>query len=164
MPHFLRFLMLLALVAWLGGILFFGAVLAPVLFSTLPQRELAGAVVTRALGALHWIGIVAGIVFLAASLAHSLLTTGAVEPLDWRHLLIVAMLGLTLASQFGVSPKMRALRRDMGVIDTVAPMDVRRIQFNRLHRVSTGLEQAVLLMGLIVLWSVTAGAGLPKSR
>ena len=34
-------------------------------------------------------------------------------------------------------------------------------QFNRLHRVSTGLEQAVLLMGLVVLWSV---AKLPAPR
>ena len=161
MVHFLRFLMLLALVAWLGGILFFGAVLAPVLFSTLPQRELAGAVVTRALGVLHGIGIVAGIVFLAASLAYSRMTAGSAAPLAWRHLLMVAMLGLTLASQFGVSPRMQALRRDMGVIDTVAPSDARRIQFNGLHRVSTGLEQAVLLMGLVVLWSV---AKLPAPR
>jgi len=154
MPNFLRFLMLLALVTWLGGILFFGAVLAPVLFSTLPQRELAGAVVTRALGALHWIGIAAGIIFLIASLAYSSMTAGSAELFAWRHMLIVAMLALTLASQFGVSPKMQALRRDLGVIDNVAPSDARRIQFNQLHRVSTGLEQAVLLMGLVVLWGV----------
>src|SRR3954471_11694153 len=154
MPQFLRFVMLFALVAWLGGILFFGAVLAPVLFSTLPQRELAGAVVTRALTALHWIGIAAAIVFLAASLTHSQVTTGSAPPLAWRHLLIVAMLALTLISQFGISQKMQALRRDMGVIDTIPATDERRVQFNRLHRVSTGLEQAVLVMGLVVLWSV----------
>jgi len=125
-----------------------------VLFSTLPQRELAGAVVTRALSTLHWIGIVAGVIFLVASLAYSSMTAGSAEPFAGRHLLIVGMLALTLASQFGVSPKMQALRRDMGVIDNVAPTDARRIQFNRLHRVSTGLEQAVLLMGLVVLWGV----------
>jgi hypothetical protein len=160
MPNLLRFLMLLALVVWLGGIVFFGAVMAPALFSTLPKRELAGAVVTKALGGLHWIGIVAAVVFLAASLSQGALRSGAVAWLDWRHLLVVAMLALTLLSQFGISRKMQALRRDMVEIDTVAADDPRRVQFNRLHRLSTGLEQAVLLMGLVVLWSVAReGAG-----
>ena len=153
---FLRFLMLLALVVWLGGIVFFGAVLAPTLFSTLPTRELAGTVVTRSLGALHWIGIGAAVVFLAASLTLSTIKTGSAQPLAGRHLLVVAMLALTLASQYFVSPRMLALRRDMGTIDAVAPTDPRRLEFNRLHRYSTGLEQGVLLLGLIVLWRVAA--------
>ena len=61
-----RFLMLISLVVWVGGIMFFAVVVAPVLFSVLPTRELAGAVVTRCLTSLHWIGIVAGSVFLVA--------------------------------------------------------------------------------------------------
>lgn len=161
MPNLLRFLMLLALAVWLGGILFFGAVLAPTLFSTLPKREMAGMVVTRSLAALHWIGIACGIIFLLASLLHSRLTTGSAAPLAWRHLLMVAMLALTLASQFGVSPRMQALRRDMVEIDSIPPADARRVEFNKLHRVSTGLEQAILLMGLVVLWGVAKMPGPP---
>src|SRR2546423_5249278 len=131
--------MLLALVVWLGGIIFFGAVMAPVLFSTLPKRELAGAGVTRALTALHYIGIAAGIVFLAASMLRSFSAKGSAQPLAWTHVLVIAMLALTLISQFAVSKKMVALRRDMVEIDSVATSDPRRMEFNRLHRVSTGL-------------------------
>ncbi len=151
MLSLLRFLMLLARVIWLGGILFFGAVLAPTLFSTLPKREMAGAVVTKALAALHWIGIASGIVFLVCALAAP--HFGGVA-LGWRSWLVVAMLALTLVSQFGVSRRMVALRKDMVEIDSVAPEDPRRVEFNQLHRYSTALEQGVLLLGLVVLWGV----------
>jgi hypothetical protein len=140
--------MILSLAVWLGGIVFFGAVMAPALFSILPKRELAGAVVTRTLGGLHWIGIVAAVVFLACSLL-------ATRTIAWRDGLVVAMLALTLVSQFGVARRMQALRANMVEIDAVAPSDPRRVEFNRLHRISTGLEQAVLLLGLVVLWTLS---------
>jgi uncharacterized membrane protein len=147
----LRFLMLLALVLWLGGILFFGAVMAPALFSILPKRELAGAVVTRTLGALHWIGLISGIVFLLCSLLSARMGDSS---LGWQNWLVVAMLALTLISQFGVSRRMQALRAEMVEIDSVAPTDARRVEFNQLHRYSTALEQGVLILGLVVLWGV----------
>ena len=50
---FLRFLMLLSLVVWIGGLIFFAFVLAPTAFSVLPTSHLAGNVVGRALGKLH---------------------------------------------------------------------------------------------------------------
>lgn len=154
MVNTLRFLMLLALTVWLGGIVFFGAVMAPALFSTLPTRHLAGAVVTRTLGTLHLIGLISGVVFLAASVTHSYLTRGAVNLVSTPHLLIVLMLVLTLLSQFAIAPKMASLRAELGVIDDVAPDDARRVEFNRLHRWSTRLEMTVLLLGLGVLWMV----------
>ena len=57
-----RFLMLLSLVVWIGGIAFFAFVLAPTVFhpGILPSRQLAGAVVSRSLGILHWMGIACG--------------------------------------------------------------------------------------------------------
>src|ERR1700757_3770846 len=61
---FLRYLMLLSLVAWIGGLIFFSFVVAPAAFGVLPTRHLAGLVVARSLSALHWIGIISGIVFL----------------------------------------------------------------------------------------------------
>ena len=65
---FLRFLMLLSLIVWMGGLIFFSFVVAPTVFSVLPARHLAGSVVSRSLSALHWIGIVSGIVFLVSSM------------------------------------------------------------------------------------------------
>jgi uncharacterized membrane protein len=71
---FLRFLMVLSLVVWIGGLIFFAFVLAPTAFQVLPNTHLAGSVVGRALGKLHWIAIICGVVFLIASLLYSYLT------------------------------------------------------------------------------------------
>jgi hypothetical protein len=150
----LRYLTLLSLVVWLGGLIFFAFVLAPTLFSVLPTRHLAGSVVTRSLTALHWIGIGSGLVFLASSMIHSRLANGVTQPLAARHLLIVVMLALTLALQFGISPKMAELRASMGEIDRVPLDDPARVQFNALHAWSTRLEGGVLLLGLAVTYLV----------
>jgi hypothetical protein len=150
----LRFLMLLSLVVWIGGIVFFAAVVAPAVFSVLPTRHLAGLVVNRSLTLLHWIGVVSGVVFLASSLLHSYLANGSAQPLALRNLLLACMLGLTLASQVMVAPRMAALRAEMGEIDAVAVSDPRRVEFNRLHQWSTRLEGGVLLIGLAVLYVI----------
>jgi hypothetical protein len=155
----LRFLMMLSLAAWLGGIVFFGAVMAPALFSTLPSRHLAGSVVTRTLASLHMMGLVCGVLFLGASALHNYLVRGAAQLISTAHVLIVLMLLLTVISQFAIAPRMATLRADMGVIDEVAPDDARRIEFNRLHVWSTRLEMGVLLLGLGTLWLVARRIG-----
>src|SRR5579863_7021357 len=64
---FLRFLMLLSLVAWIGGLMFFAFVLAPTVFApgVLPNTHLAGNIVGRSLSKLHWIAIFSGMCFWA---------------------------------------------------------------------------------------------------
>jgi uncharacterized membrane protein len=148
----LRFLMLLSLVAWIGGIIFFAFVVAPTVFTVLPTHDLAGKVVNRSLGALHWMGIVSGIVFLISSLLYARMSSGFAHPFAARHVLIVLMLVLTMISLFGVTAKMNALRADMGIIDNVPQSDARRVQFNQLHQWSTRLEVGVFLMGLVTIF------------
>ncbi len=89
--------MLLALVVWIGGIIFLAFVEAPTVFSPglLPTRHMAGSIVGRTLDVLHWMGIISGIVFLIASMAYCRMTAGRARPLALRHLLIVLMLLLT---------------------------------------------------------------------
>jgi Domain of unknown function (DUF4149) len=147
----LRFLMLLSLIVWIGGIVFF-SVLAPVSFSVLPTRHLAGALVGSMLNKLHWIGLGAGLVFLFASITYSYFQTGIVRVFALPHLLICLMLILTLISQFAVLPKMAALRASVDEIDSVPPNNPARLQFNALHVWSTRLEAGVLLLGLIVVY------------
>jgi uncharacterized membrane protein len=84
---FVRFLMLLSLIVWIGGIIFF-SVLAPVSFSVLPTRHLAGAIVGSMLSKLHWIAVGAGLVFLFASIASFYFQTGTAHVFALRHLLI----------------------------------------------------------------------------
>src|SRR6476661_226797 len=120
---FLRFLMVLSLVVWIGGLIFFAFVLAPTAFQVLmPNTHLAGNVVGRALGKLHWMAIISGIVFLIASLLYSYLTAGSAHVFAMRHVLICLMLGLTLFSQFWIIPRMDTLRASVGDFANV-PLD-----------------------------------------
>ncbi len=154
---FLRFLMLLSLVVWIGGLIFFAFVVAPAAFAVLPTRHLAGNVVTRSINILHWMGIISGLLFLASSLLFNQLTRGAVHAVSARHLVIVLMLALTLISQFGIIPRMDTLRSSMGEIDSVPATNPARMQFDALHVWSTRLEGGVLLLGLVAVY-LTASA------
>jgi hypothetical protein len=139
---FLRFLMLLSLAAWIGGLIFFAFVLAPTAFQVLPNTHLAGNLVGRSLG---------------KSLLYSRLTDGTAHVFAMRHGLICLMLGLTLLSQFWIIPKMDTLRATVGDFATVPLTDPARVQFDALHVWSTRVEGAVLLLGLVAIY-VTAVA------
>ncbi len=143
--------MLLALIVWLGGLIFF-PVVAQLAFTVLPARHLAGSLVGRSLGILHWMGIGSGVMFLASSLLYSRLSEGTVQGFAARHLLICLMLVLTLVSQFGLIPRMDTLRASMGEIDRVPADNPARLQFDALHHWSTRLESGVLLLGLVVTY------------
>jgi hypothetical protein len=142
--------MLLSLVVWVGGLIFF-PVVAQTAFSVLPAPHLAGLVVRRALVELHWIGIVSGIVFLFSSLAYNWLTAGCFHFRTARNVLIVFMLALTLTSQFEIIPRMDRLRTSVQDFDSVPANDPVRVRFNALHAWSTRLEAGALLLGLIVV-------------
>ncbi len=143
--------MLLCLIVWIGGIIFFAFVLAPTVFSVLPTRELAGNVVNPSLNRLHWMGLISGIVFLICSLLHNRMQYAQFRAFSATHLLIVVMLALTLISKFSITPRMAALRRDLGVIDNVPASDSRRVEFNQLHVWSTRTEGGVFFLGLVVV-------------
>jgi uncharacterized membrane protein len=146
--------MLLSLVVWIGGLIFFAFVMAPALFNpaVLPTRQLAGNVVSRTLGTLHWMGLSCGIVFAITSLIDSHVTNGSASPFAVRHLLIYLMIILTLVSMFGVAARMEDLKRQMVVIDNVPHDDPRRVEFNQLHVWSTRLEGSVLVLGVALLF------------
>jgi len=147
----LRALMLLALIIWIGGIIFFAFVLAPTVFAVLPTRELAGNVVSPSLSRLHWIGLASGLLFLLCSISYNQIRYGQPRLFSVTHVLLVIMLVFTAMSQFRVTPRMALLRTSMGTIDNVSGSDARRVEFNQLHQWSTRLESGVLLCGLGVV-------------
>jgi uncharacterized membrane protein len=153
---FLRFLMLLSLVCWIGGLIFFAFVLAPTAFTVLPSTHLAGNVVGRSLDKLHWIAIVSGIVYLISSLLYSRLTDGTAQVFAVRHVLLCLMLALTLISQLGIIPRMDVLRAQVADFGTVPVDNPVRVQFDALHVWSTRVEGAVLLLGLVVAYLTAA--------
>lgn len=149
---FLRFLMLLSLVVWVGGIIFLSFVEAPSAFSIAPSRHVAGTLVGHTLSILHWMGLFSGVVFLGCSMLLNSLVTGSAQPLATRHILLCGMLLLTVISQFAISPKMATLRTQFGDIDTVPANDPGRVQFESLHQWSVRLEVVVLVLGLIAIY------------
>jgi uncharacterized membrane protein len=149
---FLRFVMVLSLIVWIGGLIFFAFVLAPAAFQVLPNTHLAGNVVGRALGKLHWIAIISGVVFLLTSLLYSRLTEGTTHVFAMRHVLLCLMLALTLFSQFWIIPRMDTLRAQVGDFAKVTLDSPARVQFDALHVWSTRVEAAVLLLGLVVVY------------
>jgi uncharacterized membrane protein len=156
---FLRFLMLLSLVAWIGGLMFFAFVLAPTAFSVLPNTHLAGNVVGRTLSKLHWIGIVSAIVFLGSSLLLSRMAEGTPNALAPRNVLAAVMLLLTCISQFGIIPRMERLRAAVGDFASLALENPVRVQFDSLHVWSTRVEGAVLLLGFVVIYFTASAFG-----
>jgi Domain of unknown function (DUF4149) len=126
-------------------------------FAVLPTRHLAGNVVARSITALHWMGIVSGSIFLASSLLYNRLMKGSAHVFAGRHILVVLMLALTLISQFGIIPRMDALRASLGEIDSVPADNPLRMQFDALHLWSTRTEEGVLLLGLALVY-LTASA------
>ena len=149
---FVRYLMLLSLVVWIGGLIFFSFVLAPTVFAVLPTRQLAGNVVSRSLGILHWMAISCGVLFAITSMLDSRIVNGVAQPFALRNLVIYAMLLLTLVAMFGVESRMLDLRAQMNPIDAVPHDDARRVEFNRLHHWSTRIESTVLVLGLALLY------------
>lgn len=154
---FLRYLMLLSLIFWLGGLIFFAFVVAPAAFSVLPTRHLAGNVVARSINGLHWIGLLAGLVYLFSSVLYTRAKSGSFRVLTARNVIIVLMLALTLISQFGIIPRMDTLRASIGEIDSVPADNPARMQFDALHVWSTRVEGGVLLLGLVAAY-LTANA------
>ena len=149
---FLRFLMLLSLVLWIGGLIFFAFVLAPTAFQVLPNTHLAGNLVGRSLNKLHWIAIISGVLFLISSLLHSYLAQGTAHVFAMRHILICLMLVLTLFSQFWIIPRMDALRGQVGDFASVPLNNPARVQFDALHVWSTRVESTVLILGLVAVY------------
>lgn len=152
----LRFLMFVSLIVWLGALIFF-PVVAQTAFGVLPTRHLAGNVVGRSLSILHWMGLVSGVVFLICSMLYARFSVGAPHPLAVRHVLVYAMLALTLVSQFAIMPRMDTLRASIGQIDSVPPDNPARLQFDSLHVWSTRIESGVILLGLVAAY-LTANA------
>jgi general stress protein CsbA len=150
---FLRFIILLALAVWIGSLVFF-PVVAQTSFTVLPSTHLAGLVVRNCLIALHWMGIVAGIIFLVCSMIDNRVTVGRPRMFALSHIFIGAMLALTAISQFWIIPRMDVLRITAGELSLLPAGNPIRAQFDSLHAWSTRIEMGVLVLGFLALYSL----------
>src|SRR5712692_10098273 len=151
MSTFLRTIEFLGLSLWLGSEVFLSFVVAPGAFRILASRDQAGAMVGYGLWWMHMIGAVCGIVILVARLLRTRTFASFATPVA---LCVVLMILLTVVSQHAVSPKMAALRVQMGSIKATAGDSPLLAEFSRLHRISVSLESGVLLAGLAAMYLV----------
>ncbi len=149
MNNFLRFLQVFALGTWVGSILYFSTVVTQGAFRVLPTIDDAGRLVGFTLSGLHWLGVVAAVVYLAATLALERSVKALARP---AAVGVFLMLVLTLVSQQIVIPRMDLLRAQMGSVAAAPAGSPLREQFDRLHNVSVYLEGAVLLAGIAALF------------
>jgi hypothetical protein len=155
--RFLRYLYVLALVVWLGGMTIAGLVVAPVTFAVLEAwnpsigRVLAGDVFGAVLARLSVIGYVAGaIMFLVLTVLRLL----GPRPRSYgiRVGLIFAMLVLTLYADRIAAPRIDELQAQVsGPMNQLPASDARRVEFDRLHRLSTSLTIAAMIGGLVLV-------------
>lgn len=165
MQTFLRALRLLVMVAWVGGLIFFAFVVAPVAFGSLPSAHDAGIVVGGTLRVLHWIGLIGGGVFC---LATAWLWLRAEVParvgFAIQLVLTAIMLIITAFSQFSILPRMERDRVQAGgAIETASIDDPARMDFERLHPLSERLEALVLLCGLGVVFVLSRESQWPET-
>ena len=152
MHAFVKWLYLVALIVWLGEIVFFSFVVAPALFRTLPTAD-AGRAVGAVFPLYYRLGYVCGGALLLTTL---FLLGGAVSRGWWsvNAVLAAMMLAATLYAGVVVQPRASELR--LQIHDTAAPPTVKE-EFDRLHRLAVQLNGAVLLCGIVVS-IVTAAA------
>ena len=130
---------------WIGAILFFAIAVAPNVFSVLLPHEggraFAGDIVGRALTTLHVFGFICGVLFLLLGLRRFASAANS---------LVLAMLLLTVLSQFAITPRIHAIRNSAS-FESLALNNPQRTSFDRLHKLSTATEGAVLLLGIVAL-------------
>src|SRR5580765_4822114 len=138
----LRYLYVLALVMWLGGMSTAGLVVAPTTFAVLEAwnpatgRVLAGQVFGAILARMHVIAYVAGAIMVIVLTVQRLLGP---RPRSYgiRVGLLALMLALTTYSGVILAPRIGTVQKDVaGPMNALAADDARRIEFDRLHRLS----------------------------
>lgn len=127
------------LTIWVGGMLVIGYVVAPVLFKML-ERQVAGNVAGQLFTIMSYIGLICGILLLTSLIYR----VGFSNWLQWRVLIIIAMLVIICIGQFVLQPMMAELK-------AVGLTELTRPQFGRLHGISSLLFMINSLAGLALV-------------
>jgi uncharacterized membrane protein len=154
----LRYVYVLALVVWLGGMIVLGAVVAPATFQLLQAREpaagrqLAGQVFGGTLGRFHYVAYGAGTLMLVTLAAMAILGP---RPRGFaaRVTITTIMLLVAIYSGFVVLAGADAVQRDAGGLPSRLPAgDARRVRFDELHLLSTRLMMLNIAGALALLY------------
>ena len=157
----LRYTALLALVVWVGGLLALGGIAAPSIFDVIAEKQLAGgrvlagALFGEMLNRFTVVSSAAGGVLMLTLLARRILGPRP-QRFAWRAGIVAVMLAVTAYASLVIGARIEHLQREIGVAPSSLPDgDPRRVEFGRLHGVSTALQLVPLLGGLALLfWEI----------
>jgi uncharacterized membrane protein len=149
---------MLALVAWLGGMIVLGALVAPATFQVLQAsapdtgRALAGELFGVVLARFHYIAYGAAALLLVTMAGMALLGPRP-RGLAVRSAIVAVMLGVAIYSGVIVLGRINAIQRDAGILPSKLPAgDTRRVRFDELHTLSTRLMMFNVLGALVLLY------------
>ena len=135
-----------SLVLWIGGMWAIGYIAAPVLFTSLADKQLAGMLAGKLFGIIAWVGIATAIYLLIYRIVRD--GGSALKTLFFWG--VALMLGLTLVGLFGIQPIMQGLK------DQAMPLAVMQSvfadRFSRWHGISSILYLIQSALGLILVW------------
>ncbi|HUD23751.1 MAG TPA: DUF4149 domain-containing protein [Acidobacteriaceae bacterium] len=158
----LRALRLLAIVVWVGGLVFFAFVEAPTAFNVMGTNRQFALLIDGSITALNRLGHAAGLVFLIASLLLWFRSSLRLRRILLAQIvLVVLMIGATLYVQASIIPAMERDRAAAGGdIAAVPANNPTHIDFDRLHALSEKFEGSALFLGLgVVLLMAAEPAG-----
>jgi len=147
MGRFAEALQSIAVTLWVGAMWGIGYIVAPVLFSRLGDRALAGLIAGKLFSLIAWVGIGCAIYLLLFRMLRS--GTGVFrQGVFWITLL---MLALVCAGEFGIQSVMAALKEE--ALPKQVMESVLRDRFAAWHGVSSVLYiiQSLLGAALVVL-------------
>ena len=156
MNSVLRFVQVFALGTWVGSIIYFSFVVTRGAFGVLQSRDQAGLMVGYSLARLHYMGMVAAVLYLVAGLALAQSLKAFVQP---AMLGMVLMFALTGISQTRVTLRLAELRTEMVSVDSTPKDNPLRVEFDRLHQTSVRIEVVVLLLGIASLFLTVRNVG-----
>jgi len=125
-----------ALTLWVGGLWAVGYLAAPTLFYSLDDRVLAGMLAGRMFGYIAWAGLVCGVWLLLFRLVR----LGGAALKQGFFWIVLIMLLLSLAQQFGIQPILQQLK------DQALPKDVMESLFRDRFAAWHGISSAVYLI------------------
>ncbi len=143
----------IAIAVWVGGLLAIGFIAAPVLFTQLADRSLAGNLAGVMFTVTAWVGLACGtylILFVMSGKGWRALNSGVF----W---IVLLMLALTAAGHFGVQPILEQLRAD--ALPQRIMESALRERFNTWHGVSTALYLVQSLLGIALVIMQERGRG-----
>lgn len=154
----LRYVYVLTLVIWLGGMIVLGGLVAPTTFQVLQGqepaagRELAGEVFGSILARFHYVAYGAGGLLLVTLFAMRLLGPRP-QASGVRAAIVATMLLISLYSGLVVLNQIDAIQAESGVAPSRLPAgDSRRVRFDELHQLSTRLMLVTMAGALVLLY------------